>query len=139
MYKLVQNCLQFSEKSFLCGDDDTAKPKLYNECVPYIDDESVFGWCSTRSYFNDSSMVGHYGNCDPGCRSQVYTGNYSFYNLASSAHGHLWGEHIFKLGTESSGHCHTYNPVNESFAENRGQFYALLGKTLFFKVLDMFK
>ena len=66
MNELVQNFLKFSEKSFLCGDDVTAKPKLYNECVPYIDDESVFGWCSTRSYFNDSSMVGHYGNCDPG-------------------------------------------------------------------------
>ena len=51
------------------------------------------------------------------------------YNLASAEHSELWTEDIFSFESLSSGHCHTYNPVNNSVAGNRGQFYAMLGNT----------
>ena len=45
----------------------------------------------------------------------------------SKEHSYLWNEDIFMLESFSGGHCHTYNPKNNSFAGNRGQFYAMLG------------
>ena len=68
-----------------------------------------------------------WGYCDPSCRTENVDDLH--YNLASDYHSDLWSEDIFMLDTGSSGHCHTYNPVNQSFAGNRGQFYATLGKT----------
>ena len=70
--------------------------------------------------------MGHYGKCDPSCKSQVYN-NVTAYNLASDMHKDLWNEHIFSLASLSGGHCHTYNPKNRSLAGHNGQFYAKLG------------
>ena len=75
-------------------------------------------------------MTGEWGYCDVLCKSQDLI-EYPFFNLASRQHSDLWDEHIFMLYESSSGHCHTYNPANSSFARNRGQFYAFLGRITF--------
>ena len=73
------------------------------------------------------STLSGWAECDSNCRSEVYMEN-AKYNLASAEHSELWTEDIFSFESLSSGHCHTYNPVNNSVAGNRGQFYAMLGK-----------
>ena len=84
-------------------------------------------WCYTRKYLNESAILGEWGYCDPSCRSQDHKEK-SIYNLASKEHSYLWNEDIFMLESFSGGHCHTtYNRKNNSFAGNRGQFYAMLG------------
>ena len=78
-----------------------------------------------RTYLNNSAITGQIADCDPKCK--VQTMENSKYNLASKDHNDLWKETIFELSVVADGHCHTYNPVNNSFARNRGQFYAMLG------------
>ena len=72
--------------------------------------------------------MGQWGYCDPSCRGQRE--NNDKYNLASHDHNDRWTENIFSLDTGSSGHCHTYNPANDSLAGNLGQFTAFLGTNL---------
>lgn len=81
----------------------------------------------TNIEIHDFRTLSGWAECDSNCRSEVYMEN-AKYNLASPEHSELWTEDIFSFESLSSGHCHTYNPVNNSVAGNRGQFYAMLGK-----------
>ena len=83
--------------------------------------------CYTRTHLNSSAILGMWGYCDPSCRGREHQQDAS-YNLASKVHNDMWSENIFSLNAMSSGHCHTYNPENRSFATNDGGFYAMLGK-----------
>ena len=122
---------QLLEKSPRCKENNTDiadAPKLYHECMPLGSDEEYEGWCYTRKYLNDSAIMGQWGYCDPNCRGQSENNNK--YNLASQDHNDHWTEDIFSLDEGSSGHCHTYNPANDSLAGNLGQFAAFLGTNL---------
>ena len=83
------------------------------------------GWCYTKIFSNDSAYTGEWGYCNPKCSSMELEQPY--YNLASKMHSDLWDEHIFMLDKYSPGHCHTYNPHNNSFPRVQGQLYAMLG------------
>ena len=85
------------------------------------------GWCYTRKYLNDSAIIGQWGYCDHSCSGQREN---AVHNLASQEHSDLWSEGIFSLDESSSGHCHTYNPANDSLAGNLGQFIAFLGNNI---------
>ena len=92
-------------------------PKQYNKCGSDISGV----WCYTKTYLNDSAIIGEWGYCDPSCNSEVH------FNLASIENDDLWSEDIFRIQIYSSGHCHTYNPADSSFSGDRGSFYAKLG------------
>ena len=92
-------------------------PKQYNKCGSDISGD----WCYTRTYLNDSAIIGEWGYCDPSCNGEVH------FNLASIENDDLWSEDIFRIQVYSSGHCHTYNPADLSFSGDRGSFYAKLG------------
>ena len=86
-------------------------------------------------HLNSSTILGMWGYCDPSCRGREHQQNAS-YNLASKEHTDLWSENIFSLNAMSSGHCHTYNPENRSFATNDGGLYAMLGKLVKLYIID---
>ena len=112
-----------------CNSNKYNNMTRYESCASDFGDESK-GWCYTKSFQNDSAVTGEWGYCDVRCKSQDLI-EHPFFNLASRQHSDLWDEHIFMLYESSSGHCHTYNPANSSFARNRGQFYAFLGRIIF--------
>ena len=122
--------MQLAKKSFHCNQNGSVLSKGYDQCVS--SDKYEFGWCYTRTYLNDSSVLGKWGNCNTKCHVKL---DQSIYNLASRAHEALWSESIFMLNYKYSGHCHTFDPVNSSYSGYRGQFYAMIGLTLTFILL----
>ena len=99
----------------------------WDQCQPLKNTDGGKGWCYTRSFHNNSAIIGEWGYCDLRCKSQDQIEDPHF-NLASKKHNEMWNEDIFMLDTGSKGHCHTYNPSNKSFARNKGTFYAMLGR-----------
>ena len=114
--------MQLAKKSFHCNQNSSFVSKGYDQCVS--SDKYEFGWCYTRTYLNDSSVLGKWGNCNTKCHVKM---DQSIYNLASRSHGGLWSDSIFMLNYKYSGHCHTFDPVNSSYSGHRGQFYAMIG------------
>ena len=113
-----------STKSVRCYDNLTSAPVVYNECISSGEDNP---WCYTRTFPNNSHILGQYGDCGPGCGGLNTSLGTGAWNLAGEQHGEMWGEGVYRLDEESSGHCHTFNPANISYSGYRGQFYALLG------------
>ena len=110
------------------SDRDTYKNMtLWDQCEPLKNSVGNKGWCYTKTFLNDSAIVGTTGYCDLRCKSQEQIVDPNF-NLASKEHNDLWSEHIFMMDAVSHGHCYTYNPKYHSFPRNKGQFYAMLGK-----------
>ena len=108
-----------------CNNNSIYKSKLYEQCIPNYDVEEQF-WCYTRKHLNDSAMTENWGYCDPSCQGQNIEDSKN--NLAKMQHSDLWSEDIFLLVDQ--GHCHTYNPVYNSYAGARGLFYAMLGPSI---------
>ena len=117
--------VKLEKKSNLCNNPIYKnKSKIYEQCIAPYDVEEQF-WCYTRKHLNDSAMTGNWGYCDPSCQGPETKENIDNMGIKNSD---LWSEDIFLLVDQ--GHCHTYNPVYNSYAGARGLFYAMLGPSI---------
>ena len=108
-------------KATACIAKATINRTLYTKCA----DNEDTPWCSTRTHWNNSHIVGNFKWC-----SSNYSEERDSQNIASSDFDSLWEEGLYDLGNFASGHCHTYNPGFSSLAGFKGQLFILLGKYL---------
>ena len=110
--------------SMICNTEGDKIPQIYTKCIS----EKNYGWCSTRTHWNNSHIVGEYGTCSTRCADQPYSAE----SLANMDFQYLWEEGFYGLLVSNLGHCHTYNPRHRSSSDHEEKFIAFLGKLRFY-------